>query len=208
MDEQAKRGAQQRPAKDNGLVGLDIVPAANVTSTYNNTYNNINNNTELPNEHAVSACSVPHNNNTNNTNTLHTSSSIVDDYTAHDDPDSMSVDDVRQLVAAVDRGGTTSNQNTGLHTETAVPTCIAPNNNTTHNNNNIYTNTYMVDTSTVQDDSDHMSVEAVHQLVADMGTGGGTSSRVYTLSINDVPCNTSNDLECTLIAEDERRGIG
>jgi hypothetical protein len=66
----------------------------------------------------------------------------------------------------------------------------------------------MVDTSTVHDDSDHMSVEAVHQLVADMGTGGGTSSGVYTLPITDVPCNTCNDLECTLIAEDERRGIG
>ena len=30
----------------------------------------------------------------------------------------------------------------------------------------------MVDTSTVHDDPDRMSVEAVHQLVADMGTGG------------------------------------
>ena len=97
VDEQAKRGAQQRPEKDSGLVGLDIVPEANPTCTTINNNNNINNNTDSPNEHAVSARSVLHTNTTHNNNTMHTIPSFVDDCTVYDDPDSMSVADVRHL---------------------------------------------------------------------------------------------------------------
>ena len=86
-------------------MGLDIVPESNPTCTTINNNNNNNYNIDVPTEHAVAACSVLHTNSTRNNNTIHTNPSVVDDYTVYDDPDSMSVDDVRHLLAAEGRGG-------------------------------------------------------------------------------------------------------